>query len=171
MCPTENSHHTPTTLKRHVPSSTFKKECDDDDAAARSGLWVSLGTRKDKGGWLHPTPFWKEGWRTRASARRCRPDRQRFLLTLATPPQALHRFPPTSPPTNACHHVFINIIAILPRNEPRPSGPRRISKLRSSEIVARREGTVLAVPVRTCRQGANQALLAWPSIDPPRPCS
>ena len=33
--PTETFHHTPRAPKRRVPSNTFKKECDDDDAAAR----------------------------------------------------------------------------------------------------------------------------------------
>jgi hypothetical protein len=46
--PPENIHHKPSTWKPRVPSNTFKKGCDDDDAAARSEPRVSPGTRKDR---------------------------------------------------------------------------------------------------------------------------
>jgi hypothetical protein len=37
----KKSHHTPSTSKRHVLSNTFKKECDDSAAAARTSSRVS----------------------------------------------------------------------------------------------------------------------------------
>jgi hypothetical protein len=112
--PPENIHHKPSTWKLRVPSNTFKKGCDDDDAAARSDPRVSPGTRKDRETGLHPTPFKKEGWRPRASPRRCRRNRQRFLPTLVVPPWTLHHAPPYSPPTTLRHHGLAGITAVSP---------------------------------------------------------
>jgi hypothetical protein len=47
--PSENSHHSPSTMKRRVPSSTSKKESDDHDAAARTNPRVSPGTLRGVG--------------------------------------------------------------------------------------------------------------------------
>jgi hypothetical protein len=40
----ENSHHTPSTSNHRVPSNTFKKENDDNAAAAQTSPRVSPGT-------------------------------------------------------------------------------------------------------------------------------
>ena len=42
--PPEKYHIPPSTPKPRVPSNTFMKECDDDDAAARISLRVSSDT-------------------------------------------------------------------------------------------------------------------------------
>jgi hypothetical protein len=47
--PLENSHHSPSTMKRRIPSSTSKKESDDHDAAARTNPRVSPGTLRGVG--------------------------------------------------------------------------------------------------------------------------
>uniref|UniRef100_M8BF77 Oligopeptide transporter 4 n=1 Tax=Aegilops tauschii TaxID=37682 RepID=M8BF77_AEGTA len=47
--PTGEFHRTPMPSNFRVPSNTFKKDCDDDDAAARTSLRISPGTRKGMG--------------------------------------------------------------------------------------------------------------------------
>jgi hypothetical protein len=51
--PSEKSHHTPNTPKRHVQSNTFKKERDDNTTAAWTSPRVSS---VHEGGWGKGTP-------------------------------------------------------------------------------------------------------------------
>ena len=72
--PTEDNHHAPKPPSCRVPSTTFKKECDDDDAAARTNPRISPGTRRVEGGRGSPDAL-QEGWRRpQASPRWCRQD-------------------------------------------------------------------------------------------------
>ena len=61
VAPTEDNHHAPKPPSCRVPRTTFKKECNDDDAAARTSPRISPGTRRVEGGEVHPTPFKKDG--------------------------------------------------------------------------------------------------------------
>ncbi|XBH76641.1 hypothetical protein VPH35_103248 [Triticum aestivum] len=54
--PPEKYHRTPSTPKSRVPRNTFRKECDGDVAAARTGPRVSPGTRLVDGKGYHRRP-------------------------------------------------------------------------------------------------------------------
>ena len=45
--PTRNIHHAPMPSSRREPSNTFKKDCNDNDAAARTNPRISPGTRME----------------------------------------------------------------------------------------------------------------------------
>ena len=47
--PTEDNHHASKPPSCHVPSTTFTKGCDDDDAAGRTNPRISPGTRREAG--------------------------------------------------------------------------------------------------------------------------
>jgi hypothetical protein len=110
--PSENSHHALSSLKHRIPSSTFKKQCDDDDAAAQTDTRVSPGMRRGVGKRCIRRP----SRRNDGAHRRHRIDAGRptgispYPQKTTTP--TLHRAPPNSPPTNSRHHDYAITTAV-----------------------------------------------------------
>ncbi|XBI47251.1 hypothetical protein VPH35_111249 [Triticum aestivum] len=104
--PLEKYHRTPITLKFRVPSNTFRKECDNDAAAARTGPRVSPGTRLvDRKGY-HRRP--QEGSATPKGATTPVADEPPGISPAPkpTPTQTIESAPPNMPPTSLCHHGY-----------------------------------------------------------------
>jgi hypothetical protein len=140
--PPENFHHEPSTPKRRLPSNTFKKESDDDDAAARTSPRVSPGTRRGVG----------KGY-TRGPSRRKGDTRRRHHVgagqadrDFSRPPKNHHpsdrRAPPNLPPTCLRHHDLGNHprrLTAVTNTRPRVRGWDNGN--RGSHNAAVREGT------------------------------
>jgi hypothetical protein len=101
--PSENSHHAPSTPKRRVPSNTYKKESDDNAAAAQTNPRVSPGT------------LWGVGKRyTRRPSGRKGDTRKRHRVGVEmtgispdlkkTTPRTIRSAPTFLPPTSLRHH-------------------------------------------------------------------
>jgi hypothetical protein len=108
--PSENSHHSPSTMKRRVPSSTSKKESGDHDAAARTNPRVSPGTLRGVGKRCtrHPSgrnDDTRKRHRIGVETTGISPDPQK------TTPQTIHSAPLFLSPTSA-RHLGLAIITV-----------------------------------------------------------
>ena len=126
VAPTEDNHHAPKPPSCRVPSTTFKKECDDDDAAARTNPRISPGTRRVEGGEGHPTPFKKDGGARRRHRVGAGKTRHGFLPTS----RAHHPGPTFGSTTPAAHqHAPAQSRGhrrrLTTANEARPAGSKR----------------------------------------------
>ena len=120
--PTEDNHHAPKPPSCRVPSTTFKKECDDDDAAARTNPRISPGTRRVEGGRGSPDAL-QEGWRRpQASPRWCRQDPTWISPDLSRPPPRtnLRLHHTRRPPTCANSHEDTAVVSPRPTKRGRP---------------------------------------------------
>ena len=103
--PPKKYHHFPNTLKRRVPSNTFKKEAA--TTPLLPGLVLGFPPLRGK--------QWGEGCTQRPSGRSDGTHRRRRIRAGRAardfsqpkpppPPQTNHSAPPITPPTNMCHH-------------------------------------------------------------------
>ena len=142
VAPTEDNHHAPKPPSCRVPSTTFKKECDDDDAAARTSPRISPGTRRVEGGEGHPTPFKKDGGARRRHRVGAGKTRHGFLPTS----RAHHPGPTFGSTTPAAHQHAPTVTRTPPSSHhgQRSEAGRiqtRHPKTRTGSTAATREGT------------------------------
>ena len=112
--PTRNIHHAPMPSSRREPSNTFRKDCDDDDAAARTNPRISPGTRREAG----------ERYSRRPSRRLMAPagvtasvpggPERDFALPLIPTTQDQPAAPPRQPPTNLRYHSHEDTTVVSP---------------------------------------------------------
>nr|XP_040248997.2 atherin-like [Aegilops tauschii subsp. strangulata] len=143
---------------RRVPSSTSKKGCDTDDAAARTSPRVSPGTRREVGGGYHRHPPGRNG-----GTRRCHrvgAKASRDFSRIPTPTaQPNGTDPPKPSPITMRQRSNAATHAASLRTPPRGQEDRREAHHDgSSNIDAEREGTTSTAVVREARASGTVAV-------------
>ena len=161
-------HLAPGTSNLRIPSSTFRKEHDDDDAAARTGPRVSPDTRRGVGKGKTRRPSGRnDGAHGRHRVGAGKPARISPIRQTPTTPngptrstrQATHE---RAPPRTCHHHRRLTVVI-----EARPTRTRGSSRERGTAARAATPGETTSTAIGGHRpdaaRGAYQALEARPS--------
>ena len=123
--PTEDNHHAPKPPSCRVPSTTFKKECDNVDAAVRMNPRISPGTRRAEGERVTRRPSRRMVAPAGVTALvPARPDMD-FSRPLAPTTQDQPSAPPHPPPTNMRQQSRGHRRRLTTANEARPAGSKQ----------------------------------------------